>query len=149
MRTLRLILMSVVVLLMNSAFASTQWQTRQVLILHSYDASYQWTQEMQRGIEKAIDSIDGDVRLSVEYLDTKRISSADYLQKTAEYMIAKYRGYHWDGVLVTDDNALRFAQTYFSQQLTQYPVVAVAINDTQWQSQSSKHNFQVIYEKIC
>ncbi|BAC96752.1 conserved hypothetical protein [Vibrio vulnificus YJ016] len=147
MRTLRLILMSVVVLLMNSAFASTQWQTRQVLILHSYDASYQWTQEMQRGIEKAIDSIDGDVRLSVEYLDTKRISSADYLQKTAEYMTAKYRGYHWDGVLVTDDNALRFAQTYFSQQLTQYPVVAVAINDTQWQSQSSKHNFQVIYEK--
>ncbi len=147
MRTLRLILMSVVVLLMNSAFASTQWQTRQVLILHSYDASYQWTQEMQRGIEKAIDSIDGDVRLSVEYLDTKRISSADYLQKTAEYMTAKYRGYHWDGVLVTDDNALRFAQTYFSQQLTQYPVVAVAINDTQWQSQSSKYNFQVIYEK--
>ncbi|EGQ7698963.1 HD domain-containing protein [Vibrio vulnificus] len=147
MRTLRLILMSVVVLLMNSAFASTQWQTRQVLILHSYDASYQWTQEMQRGIEKAIDSIDGDVRLSVEYLDTKRISSADYLQKTAEYMTAKYRGYHWDGVLVTDDNALRFAQTYFPQQLTQYPVVAVAINDTQWQSQSSKHNFQVIYEK--
>ncbi|HAS6347142.1 TPA: HD domain-containing protein [Vibrio vulnificus] len=147
MRTFVLFWVSLIGVGFNSALAETQWQTRQVLILHSYDASYQWTQDMQRGVEKAIDNLDGDVRLSVEYLDTKRISSPEYLQKTAAYLSEKYKNYHWDGILVTDDNAFRFVQSYFPAELVKYPIVAVAINDLDLQHRLPFDNISVTYER--
>ncbi|MDW1631637.1 phosphodiesterase, partial [Vibrio sp. Y176] len=71
----------------------TNWELKRVLVLHSYDPSYQWTNDIQAGIEKGFKQTDGEVKLSIKYLDAKRVHSEGYLQQMASYLRFKYRAY--------------------------------------------------------
>lgn len=117
-----------------------------ILVLHSYDPSYQWTRGFQDGIEKEFSSTTTPVKLSVEYLDTKRINNDEYYQELDRYLNHKYSGYPLDAIIVTDDNAMRFlnSATFISDK--SIPVAVVGINDIN----AKLNNFErsiVLYER--
>jgi hypothetical protein len=118
-----------------------------VLVIHSYDAGYEWTRDFHRGIEMAIDSSGSDVKLSVEYLDTKRIISDSYFADLNRYFVAKYANYQFDGVLLTDDNALRFFNQLDLPNLKQLPTVAGGIGDLTASLLPSTDYGTILYEK--
>lgn len=118
-----------------------------VLLIHSYDASYEWTRDFHQGIEKAIDSSVIPIKLSVEYLDTKRLTSDEYYQDLNRYFRAKYSQYRFDGVLITDDNALRFFNQLDLPNLKQLPTIAGGIGDLTASLFSSTEYGTVLYEE--
>ena len=108
----------------------TDWEIKRVLVLHSYEPSYQWTSDIQNGIEEGFEQTNSEVKLSIEYLDAKRIHSDGYFQRMANYLQLKYQDYEFDGVIISDDAALQFAKKYLPNAERSTPLVAVRIKNT-------------------
>ncbi|OXX44371.1 phosphodiesterase [Vibrio sp. V17_P4S1T151] len=125
---------------------STRWEPKNILVLHSYESSYQWTYEFQKGIDAVVKSSKTPIKLSIEYLDTKRIYSQEYLDEAQKYLHVKYRHYPFDAVIITDDNALKFTKGLSSLFKPDTPMVAVCINDkSATLDDMTKYN-KIIYE---
>ncbi|WP_159064984.1 HD domain-containing phosphohydrolase [Thaumasiovibrio subtropicus] len=130
---------------MGKAFAETS--VKNILILHSYHPSYQWTHDLQKGIEAALEESSVHVKLSIEYLDSKRVFSEEYYQTFEQYFIRKYIGYDFDGIILTDDNALLMGKRLSYLFDADTPTVAVGINDTRANLDDISVNNRVFYSK--
>lgn len=143
------LLISIAVLCV-SAFSpviyANDWDVKQILVLHSYEPSYQWTADFQKGIDSAFKQSQSEVKLSIEYLDTKRIHSQDYYDSLVDYFEAKYSGYKFDGVIATDDHAANFLESLSSIIDRSTPVVAVGINDLSTDMYAVTDKATVLYE---
>ncbi|MFM2607679.1 HD domain-containing phosphohydrolase [Vibrio chagasii] len=143
------LLISIAVLCV-SAFSpviyANDWDVKQILVLHSYEPSYQWTADFQKGIDSAFKQSQSEVKLSIEHLDTKRIHSQQYYDSLVEYFEAKYSGYEFEGVIVTDDNAANFLESLSSIIDRSTPVVAVGINDLSTDMYAVSDKATVLYE---
>ncbi len=60
---------------------NTDWEIERVLVLHSYEPSYQWTSDIQKGIEEGFKQTNSEVKLSIEYLDAKRVHTDGYFRR--------------------------------------------------------------------
>lgn len=142
----RLITLFSLLLLSLSAHAA-QWQPKHVLVIHSYDPSNKWTSDFQKGIESASKRLSRPIKLSIEYLDTKRITSLDYYQEFQRYYSAKYANYKFDAVMITDDNALRLFKNWPDNPLLNLPVIAAGINDATATLNDFTNQSTILYEK--
>ncbi len=138
-----------IALILSSSFfvQAKDWQTRNVLVLHSYSPSYQWTADFQKGIDQAIKKSNYQFKLSIEYLDTKRIFHEQYFDEFVQYFDAKYRGYEFDAVLVTDDNALNLLKQWPNNPLRDLPIIAAGINNHQATLSDVSDRTHIIYEQ--
>ncbi|MEZ9548128.1 phosphodiesterase, partial [Vibrio crassostreae] len=143
------LLISIAVLCI-SAYSSlsfaNDWDIKRILVLHSYEPSYQWTADFQKGIDSAFSQSRTEVKLSIEYLDSKRIHSSDYYGSLSNYLQIKYAGYEFDGVIATDDNAANFLESLGALIDRSTPVVAVGINDTSTDMYAVSDRATVLYE---
>lgn len=124
----------------------SDWEIKKILVLHSYEPSYQWTSDIQSGIEDGFQYTNSHVKLSIEYLDAKRVHSDGYFQKMANYLEAKYQDYQFDGIIISDDAALLFAEHYLPNSRRETPLVAVGINNTKASLDSLSTNGDILYE---
>ncbi|MBW3696216.1 HD domain-containing protein [Vibrio sp. T187] len=144
----RIIFAIVLATVFNAAYANSESRgLKQILVLHSYEPSYQWTSDFQKGIDSALALADTPTKVSIEYLDTKRVNSEEYLSTLQSYLSSKYQDYEFDGVIVTDDNALKFLHRFDLIAGKNIPVVAAGINDPAENLYGITHRGTVIYEK--
>lgn len=120
---------------------------QKVLVLHSYEPSYQWTNDIQRGVEEGFEQTNSEVKLSIEYLDAKRVHSDGYFQNMANYLQLKYQNYKFDGIIISDDAALEFSKRYLPNDERSVPLVAVGINNTQATLDSLSTSGSILYEQ--
>ncbi|MEZ9576620.1 MULTISPECIES: HD domain-containing phosphohydrolase [unclassified Vibrio] len=143
------LLISIAVLCV-SAYSSlcfaNDWDIKRILVLHSYEPSYQWTADFQKGIDSAFSQSQTEVKLSIEYLDSKRVHSPEYYDSLANYLRAKYAGYKFDGVIATDDNAANFLESLPNLIDRSTPVVAAGINDFSTDMYAVSDRATVLYE---
>ena len=130
----------------SSLSFANDWDIKRILVLHSYEPSYQWTADFQKGIDSAFSQSRTEVKLSIEYLDSKRIHSSDYYGSLSNYLQIKYAGYEFDGVIATDDNAANFLESLGALIDRSTPVVAVGINDTSTDMYAVSDRATVLYE---
>jgi ABC-type hemin transport system substrate-binding protein len=82
-----------------------------ILRLDSNYAEFAWSQEIRRGVIQALSEngyiVGENVVLDERYLDTKRQTSTEYLEKIATETIAYIREMKPDMVIVNDDAATR------------------------------------------
>jgi hypothetical protein len=102
---------------------------RTVLLLHSYHAGYEWTDNLDRGIRTAFEDSPHAVELRSEYLDLKRFTSSGYTAEVARHLAAKYAGVRFDVVLSTDDGALEFLAHHRARLFPDTAVVFCGVND--------------------
>ena len=127
-------------------FAS-QWKSENVLVLHSYSASYPWTADFQAGIDQAFAKSNTKVKLSLEYLDSKRIFHQDYYSEFIRYFNAKYKNYTFNAVLVTDDNALNLINQWPDNPFSDLPIIAAGINDHDASLSTLTKRSKILYER--
>lgn len=103
---------------------------RRVLILHSYNQGYQWTDEIQRGIEDAFAGR-SELELVVEYMFANDYHSEDYERLLTGLYEYKYGGEpsRVELVIVSDDHALNFALSKRGALFPGIPIVFCGIND--------------------
>ncbi|WP_045461567.1 HD domain-containing phosphohydrolase [Vibrio hyugaensis] len=125
----------------------SDWEIKRVLVLHSYEPSYQWTNDIQNGIEEGFEQANSEVKLSIEYLDAKRVHSDGYFQRMANYLQLKYQDYRFDGVIISDDAALQFAKRYLPNGERSTPLVAVGINNTRATLDTLSTSGSILFEQ--
>lgn len=99
---------------------------KEVLVLHSYHQGYQWTRDLQAGVESILG--EQDIALYVSYLDSKRYFSDEYMELLTEAFARKFSHRDFDLVIVSDNNALMLAKNYGERLFPNTPVVFTGIN---------------------
>lgn len=86
--------------------------TKEVLVVHSYHRDYYHTRVMEEGIERILGAYGEETRIRYEYLDTKNHFEATTFEALFSVMQDKYADVILDGIILTDDDALVFYNTY-------------------------------------
>ncbi|MCG8451641.1 MAG: sensor histidine kinase [Spirochaetales bacterium] len=104
--------------------------------MHSYHPSFTWTKTLHEGIISGLDESSQEIRISVEYMDTKRIVSQEHLDGLVSLFEAKY-GSHPPDLIISADNAA-FSMLYKHRRQIfgkDVPVVFTGVNEfdsAQW-----------------
>jgi PAS domain S-box-containing protein len=101
---------------------------KHVLLLNSYDPSYAWATNIMNGAESVFDKMD-DVELSIEFMDTKKIFTAEYAKLLSQVYAKKYGSMHFDLIVSADDDALDFLKRFRDEIFPGVPVVFCGVND--------------------
>ncbi len=122
----RYILLVLIGLLLLAMPAWGQPTKPSVLILHSYHKAA-WTDSLLEGIHSVLDDV-SNLDLVVEYMDTKRLQTGDYLKALDRLYRLKYGRVRFDAVLTSDDNAYHYALEHQAQLFKNAPIVFCGLN---------------------
>ncbi len=103
---------------------------KDVLFISSYSESFLTVPEQIKGIQSVFNGT--DVKLEIEYMDTKRIDTIEnrkLFHNLLKYKLESLPPY--DAVIVGDDNALQFALAYQEELFPGIPIVFLGVNDKQ------------------
>lgn len=119
---------------------------QKVLVLHSYNQTYKWTDDINRGIKEVFNT-NSHIDFYVEYMDTKRFISPEYydlLKKTYE---KKYANVNFDLIISSDNNAFNFIKKYNDTLFKKTPVVFMGVNYLKPKDIENFSNFTGINEQ--
>lgn len=101
-----------------------------VLVIHSYGMEYKWTMDIDRAIREVLEAeINGQLTVHSETLDGKYFTEEAYMAEAAGFLEAKYAGWSFGAVIVTDNFALEFLRRYRETLWPDTPVVFCGINN--------------------
>ena len=104
--------------------------TRNVLVLHSYNYGYTWTDGIQQGIGQEFSSQDDYlITTFVEYLDADRFLYHMQAGPFTRYIKQKYNRTRIDGIILTDDHAYRLFMENLRQDYPRTPVFFVDVEE--------------------
>ncbi len=111
-----------------SSAAVSDSDSRNVLILHSYDEGLKWTSDQNEGILGKFRNADETYEFYVEYMDWKNHPNDENLEQFRERMAFKYSHKRLDIIITTDDAALSFALNNRAELFPGVPVVFSGVN---------------------
>jgi PAS domain S-box-containing protein len=93
----------------DSAYKSASERSiSRILILHSYNFGFLWTDNISEGINSVLEDYKDEVEIIYEFLDSRRIYSDVYFQELRDLYNLKYANRPIDIVICSDDHALNF-----------------------------------------
>ncbi len=101
---------------------------RRVLLLHSYQPTMTWVARIERAVTDVLQPDENDILLYVEYMDTKHVSTPEYLEKLKEVYRIKYRHLQLDLVISADNHAFDFLRQERDELFPGAPVVFCGVN---------------------
>ena len=101
---------------------------KNVLILHSYNQGFQWTDHIDAGIKEALGQYEGKTIISTEYMDLKKANNIPYRYSFQKMFQEKYGGQSFDLVITSDDGAFDFAKSHIYPQYGNPPLVFSGVN---------------------
>ncbi len=113
-RLLKGVLVALLCLASTITVIAAQSSSPQILILNSYHKGYVWSDQVTSGIENAIHHTYPHADIFIEYMDTKRNSSASYMSKLIGLYKEKFSQTHFDLIIACDDNAINYMREYSS-----------------------------------
>lgn len=108
-----------------------------IFILHSYSMDFRWTEGLHQGITETLKNASPSSQFRVEFMDTKNFFDEAFLKTLAQTYALKYKKVQFDGIVVTDNNALAFMTSYGKEVFPGVPVVACGINDAKLPEEGS------------
>ncbi|NTV77859.1 MAG: diguanylate cyclase [Clostridiales bacterium] len=111
-----------------SVQASQYIETKNLLIINSYQPGFTWTDDQTKGILSSLSSGNISYTVSIEYLDWKRFPTETNLEESYHNFKYKYQNEKIDLILCTDDAAFSFVTKNRSELFSDAPVVFSGIN---------------------
>ncbi len=122
---------AVVFLLCFSFPSPARASHKNVLILHSYHRGLSWTDDIDQGIRSVLNTDAPHMDIRTEYMDSKHLFDAAYLEQLREIYAYKFRRQRFDVILCSDNNALNFLLRTRDSLFPGVPVVFCGINSFQ------------------
>lgn len=97
--------------------------TKNILILNSYDEGYRWTSEQSNEISEKLKASFDDIQIFVEYMDWKNHPEAENLERLYGIYKYKYSDIKLDVIFATDNIALEFALKHRKEFLSDATIV--------------------------
>lgn len=123
-------------------------KTKNILILNSYHKGFEWTDAQVSAAKQVLLEKFRDIELYVEYMDTKRIYTAEYIERLMQIFKLKYKKVKFDVIITTDDNALKFVVKYHEEIFAKAPVSFCGINDYQEAMFKGRNEFTGLVEVL-
>ena len=102
---------------------------KHVLILHSYHHGLPWTDQIMAGIQETLSLSSTRVHIDVEHLDTKRHRDSDYFYHILDAILHyKFKDRSYQVVLVSENEALRFAVEHTKDLFRNTPIIFCGVN---------------------
>jgi len=101
---------------------------KKILILNSYQRGLSWTDDIDSGIADVLQRYSDNLDISYEYMDAKKYSGEQYLDKLFKLYSAKYSSSQFDAVITSDDDAFYFVQKHRKTLFAGVPVVFCGLN---------------------
>ncbi|WP_319560017.1 ABC transporter substrate binding protein [Marispirochaeta sp.] len=127
LRVVRVFRLFIVILILLSPLSAYAGPASRVLVIHSYHADFPWTEAIHTGIQHGFGASETEHDLFIEYLDAKRFAPQEFSSDFARYLASKYQDSRIDLLIVSDDNALRFALDYRDTLFRGVPIVFCGI----------------------
>lgn len=118
-----------------------------ILLLNSYHDGYEWSNDTKKGIKDVLDSTGFDYNMRIEHMDTKNISTDDYMEKLTELYKIKYDKDEFEIIMAADDNALKFLLEYKEEIFGDTPVFFCGVNTLATHDFSNANDFYGVVEK--
>lgn len=119
------ILLLIVVAIYSEPLTGTP--TKNILLLNSYHQGFAWTDSLTSGINEIL-SKSHDVNLFIESLNSKKFGQSVF-EIEKEYLRNKYASVPFDGIIVTDNDALDFSIMFDDELFPGIPVVFAGISN--------------------
>lgn len=120
---------------------------QKVLILHSYNQTYKWTDDINKGINEVFHNSFSHIDFYVEYMDTKRFVSDEYYRILRDTYERKYSNIKFDLIISSDNNAFNFIKKYNNTLFKKTPVVFMGVNYLKKKDIEGFENFTGINEQ--
>ncbi len=101
----------------------------QILVLNSYHKGDSWSDQIVDGIESNVLLQYPEAKLRVEYMDTKRNSSKDYMAELSDVYQRKFLDQKFDLIFASDDNAINYLMGVRKALFPGVPIVFCGAND--------------------
>lgn len=101
---------------------------KQVLFLNSYNPGLTFSDEELRGVREILAPLGDELELSIEYMDTKKISDEEHIDNLYDLYEHKYRDSDLDLIIAADNSAFEFIVDHRDALLPGTPVVFCGVN---------------------
>ncbi|SOB60740.1 PAS/PAC sensor hybrid histidine kinase [Pseudodesulfovibrio profundus] len=109
--------------------AAAEKEKKNILYLNSYHHGYEWSDAILEGVRSVLDESDYKINLQVEYMDVKRFSYDDVSAMLLRLYREKFLNENFDVVMVSDNDAYRFATENREELFPGVPLVFCGVND--------------------
>lgn len=114
----------------NKLFVSAEeWETKDILIIHSYQNGLSWTDNEEKGILETLNGADTKSSIYIEYMDWKNYPTEENLENFYSSLYYKYAEKHLEVIITTDDAALEFALNNREELFPGTPIVFCGVNE--------------------
>jgi len=94
--------------------------SKNILVLHSYNPLYDWTRDVNKGLENIL--MNSNHNIFIEYLYSRNTFSEEYKKDLIDVLSLRYENYNIDAVVTTDQNAFDLVRDYRKELLPEKPV---------------------------
>ena len=101
---------------------------KEVLLVHSYDKSYKWSDDISKAIESTFEAYKS-VTLTTIYMDTKRVATPVYFKRLYELYKEQFKERKFDLIIASDNHALEFLNKHLDELFPNTPLLFCAINN--------------------
>lgn len=101
---------------------------KEVLLVHSYDKSYKWSDDISNAIESTFEEYK-NVTLTTIYMDTKRVATPVYFKRLYELYKEQFKERKFDLIIASDNHALEFLNKHLDELFPNTPLLFCAINN--------------------
>jgi len=129
MKSLGIVLFLTILSFVSLFGSPAERDVKKILLINSYHQGYAWTDSLTSGIIKA-SKLHPELNLYIESLNSKQFGNSKF-EIEKEYFKKKYEGIVFDGVMVTDNDALDFAFQYDQELFPNVPVVFTGISNVE------------------
>jgi two-component system, cell cycle sensor histidine kinase and response regulator CckA len=126
-------------------FTFNSFSLPKILILHSYHIT-EWTEGVQSGLKDGFKQFP-ETEMYIEYMDTKKIETEDYLNILRSLYIKKYSREKFSVIIIVDNPALNFTLKNRNELFGTTPVVFCGINNFNSLMLSGQSNITGVVER--
>ncbi len=101
---------------------------KKVLLLNSYHEGYKWSDDIVKGLKTGLAFGKNSIELQIEYMDTQRVTEAEYLKTLKTLYSYKFRDARFDVILSSDDAAFNFLLLHGQELFPDVPIVFCGVN---------------------
>ncbi|MBI9011060.1 MAG: HAMP domain-containing histidine kinase [Clostridiales bacterium] len=132
-----------ILLFINISNSETQ-EPESILIINSYNESYNWTNNMMDGL---LENLDQTLDIRVEYMDAKNGYQKEDLELFSTIMEHKYNNNKFDAIIATDDYAFQYVLKNQNTLFKNTPIFFAGINSEEGYNFDSLNKVFGIIEK--
>lgn len=100
-----------------------------VLYLNSYHNGYQWSDGLLEGVRSVLTKSKYRVDFQIEYMDAKKFDYEAIAPNLFQLYKQKFADENFDAIILSDNDALNFVNSYHEELFPGVPVVFCGIND--------------------